>query len=53
MPRFSIRNLYFIIVVCPVLTLTRLLRMPLDLFPVINFCSGMPPEDVESGCDQF
>src|SRR5579864_8800423 len=59
MPRFSIRNAYFIIVVCLVLVVigvTSLVRMPVDLFPVINlpevvvatFYSGMPPEDIET-----
>ncbi len=59
MSRFSIRNPYFIIVVCLVLTVigvTSLARMPVDLFPPINlpevvvvtFYSGLPPEDVES-----
>jgi HAE1 family hydrophobic/amphiphilic exporter-1 len=59
MPRFSIRNPYFIIVVCLVLAVigvTSVVRMPVDLFPVINlpevvvatFYSGMPPEDVET-----
>ncbi len=59
MSRFSIRNPYFIIVVCLVITLigiTSLARMPVDLFPSINmpevvvatFYSGMPPEDVET-----
>jgi HAE1 family hydrophobic/amphiphilic exporter-1 len=59
MPRFSIRNPYFIIVVCLVLAvigITSLARMPVDLFPTINlpevivatFYSGMPPEDVET-----
>ena len=54
MPRFSIRNPYFIIVVCLVLVVigvTSLVRMPVDLFPSINlpevvvatFYSGMPP----------
>ncbi len=58
MSRFSIRNPYFIIVVCLVLAVigvTSLVRMPVDLFPAINlpevvvatFYSGMPPEDVE------
>jgi hydrophobic/amphiphilic exporter-1 (mainly G- bacteria), HAE1 family len=58
MPGFSIRNPYFIIVTCLVLTvigLTTLARMPVDLFPTINlpevvvatFYSGMPPEDIE------
>jgi len=59
MPRFSIRNPYFIIVVCLVLAvigITSLVRMPVDLFPAINlpevvvatFYSGMPPEDIET-----
>jgi HAE1 family hydrophobic/amphiphilic exporter-1 len=59
MPRFSIRNPYFIVVVCLVLLVigvTSLIRMPVDLFPPINlpevvvatFYSGMPPEDIET-----
>ena len=59
MPRFSIRNPYFIIVVCLVLVVigvTSLARMPVDLFPPINlpevvvatFYSGMPPQDIET-----
>ena len=59
MPGFSIRNPYFIIVICLVLLVigaTSLVRMPVDLFPPINlpevvvatFYSGMPPEDVET-----
>ncbi|MBV8844075.1 MAG: efflux RND transporter permease subunit [Bryobacterales bacterium] len=59
MPGFSIRNPYFIVVVCLVLAVigvTSMARMPVDLFPVINlpevvvatFYSGMPPEDVET-----
>src|SRR5579862_4715512 len=59
MSRFSIRNPYFIIVVCLVLVvigMTSFLRMPVDLFPAINlpevvvatFYSGMPPEDIET-----
>src|SRR5579872_885476 len=58
MPRFSIRNPYFIIVIClalVVIGINSLLRMPVDLFPTINmpevvvatFYSGMPPEDIE------
>ncbi|HLZ43950.1 MAG TPA: efflux RND transporter permease subunit [Candidatus Sulfotelmatobacter sp.] len=58
MSKFSIRNPYFIIVICLVLTVigvTSVLRMPIDLFPPINlpevvvatFYSGMPPEDIE------
>ncbi|HEX4566692.1 MAG TPA: efflux RND transporter permease subunit, partial [Vicinamibacterales bacterium] len=59
MSRFSIRNPYFIIVVClivSVIGLTSLVRMPVDLFPTINipqvvvatFYSGMPPEQIET-----
>ncbi|MBZ5605355.1 MAG: efflux RND transporter permease subunit, partial [Acidobacteriia bacterium] len=59
MPSFSIRNPYFIIVVCLVLAvigITSVARMPVDLFPTINlpevvvatFYSGMPPEDIET-----
>jgi len=59
MSRFSIRNPYFIIVICLVLTVigvTSLVRMPVDLFPTINlpevvvatFYSGMPPQDIET-----
>ncbi len=59
MPGFSIRNPYFIMVLCLgllVIGATSLLRMPVDLFPPINlpevvvatFYSGMPPEDVET-----
>jgi multidrug efflux pump subunit AcrB len=58
MPGFSIRNPYFIIVLCLVLLVigvTSIARMPVDLFPPINlpevvvatFYSGMPPEDIE------
>ena len=59
MSGFSIRNPYFIIVICLVLVVigvTSLARMPVDLFPTINlpevvvatFYSGMPPQDVET-----
>lgn len=59
MPRFSIKNPYFIIVIClalAVIGVTSLVRMPVDLFPNINmpevvvatFFSGMPPVDVEA-----
>jgi HAE1 family hydrophobic/amphiphilic exporter-1 len=59
MSRFSIRNPYFIIVVCLIVTvigLTSVVRMPVDLFPSINipqvvvatFYSGMPPEQIET-----
>jgi HAE1 family hydrophobic/amphiphilic exporter-1 len=58
MSGFSIRNPYFIVVVCLALTaigVVSLKRMPVDLFPTINipevvvatFYSGMPPEDIE------
>lgn len=58
MPRFSIRNPYFISVICLallVIGVTSISRMPIDLFPPINmpeavvatFYSGMPPEDIE------
>ncbi len=58
MSRFAIRNPYFIVVLClfvVVIGLTSLVRMPVDLFPVINipevvvatFYSGMPPEEME------
>ena len=58
MSGFSIRNPYFIVVLCLVvciLGVTALWRMPVDLFPVINlpqvvvatFYSGMPPNDIE------
>jgi multidrug efflux pump subunit AcrB len=59
MPRFSIRNPYFIIVACLVVIVigvSTVLRMPVDLFPNINlpqvvvatFYNGMPPEDIET-----
>jgi multidrug efflux pump subunit AcrB len=59
MPRFSIRNPYFIVVIClalMVIGVTSLARMPVDLFPAINipvvmvatFYSGMPPQDIET-----
>src|ERR1700682_4089284 len=59
MSRFSIRNPYFIVVVClalMVIGITSVARMPVDLFPSINlpevvvatFYSGMPPEDIET-----
>ncbi|MGB7603065.1 MAG: efflux RND transporter permease subunit [Candidatus Sulfotelmatobacter sp.] len=58
MPGFSIRNPYFIIVICLtllVIGVTSIASMPIDLFPPINmpeavvatFYSGMPPEDIE------
>src|SRR6201995_2770701 len=59
MSGFSIRNPYFIVVICLallVIGVTSLARMPVDLFPSINmpevivatFYSGMPPEDIET-----
>jgi len=58
MPRFSIRNPYFIVVLClalVVIGLTSIARMPVDLFPPINipvvvvatFYTGMPPKEIE------
>lgn len=59
MPAFAVRHPYFIVVICLVLAIigaTSLVRMPVDLFPVINlpeavvatFYNGMPPEDIET-----
>jgi multidrug efflux pump subunit AcrB len=59
MSEFSIRNPYFVIVLClavSILGITAVARMPVDLFPTINlpqvvvatFYSGMPPQDVET-----
>ena len=59
MSRFSIRNPYFIVVICLaicVIGVTSYVRMPVDLFPTINlpqvvvatFYNGMPPEDIET-----
>ncbi|MGA8492447.1 MAG: efflux RND transporter permease subunit [Terriglobales bacterium] len=59
MSGFSIRNPYFIVVIClalVVIGVTSLFRMPVDLFPPINlpevvvatFYSGMPPQDIET-----
>lgn len=59
MPRFSIRNPYFIIVACLVIVsigTVSYVRMPVDLFPNINipvvevatFYNGMPPEEIEN-----
>ncbi len=59
MSGFSIRNPYFIVVVCLIVGVvgtTSLVRMPVDLFPSINlpevvvatFYNGMPPEDIET-----
>src|SRR5579864_8994128 len=59
MSAFSIRNPYFVIVLCltiSVLGIVAVARMPVDLFPPINlpqvvvatFYSGMPPQDIEA-----
>src|ERR1700759_1139877 len=59
MSGFSIRNPYFIVVICLallVIGVTSLARMPVDLFPAINmpevivatFYSGMAPQDIET-----
>jgi multidrug efflux pump subunit AcrB len=59
MSGFSIRNPYFVIVLClaiVVLGVVALKQMPVDLFPPINlpqvvvatFYSGMPPQDIEA-----
>ena len=59
MSAFSIRNPYFIIVLCLVVVVLGIvagLGMPVDLFPAINlpqvvvatFYSGMPPRDIEA-----
>ena len=59
MPRFSIRNPYFIVVLCLtllVIGLVSIRSMPVDLFPPINlpevvvatFYNGMPPQDIET-----
>jgi multidrug efflux pump subunit AcrB len=59
MSSFSIRNPYFIIVICLavcILGVVGVAQMPVDLFPEINlpqvivatFYSGMPPQDIET-----
>lgn len=59
MATFAIRNPYFIIVLCLIVSLVggvSVVRMPVDLFPAIDipvvvvatFYSGMPPEQIES-----
>jgi multidrug efflux pump subunit AcrB len=59
MSTFSIRNPYFIIVVCLVIAvvgITAVVGLPVDMFPNINipvvvvatFYNGMPPEQVET-----
>jgi hydrophobic/amphiphilic exporter-1 (mainly G- bacteria), HAE1 family len=59
MSRFSIKNPFFIIVVCLIVSIVgavTLVRMPVDLFPPIHipvvvvatFYSGMAPEQIET-----
>jgi multidrug efflux pump subunit AcrB len=59
MSRFAIRNPYFIVVICLIISvvgITSLARMPVDMFPAMNipvvvvatFYSGMPPEQIET-----
>jgi HAE1 family hydrophobic/amphiphilic exporter-1 len=59
MSGFAIRNPYFIVVVCLIIVVvgvSSLVRMPVDLFPVMNipvvvvatFYNGMPPEQIEA-----
>src|SRR5436305_2301964 len=59
MSGFSIRNAYFIVVICLIIAVigaSSLLRMPIDMFPSMNipvvvvatFYSGMPPEQIET-----
>src|SRR5215467_10143799 len=59
MTGFSIRNPFFIIVICLMIGIVgtvTLARMPVDLFPPINipvvvvatFYSGMPPQQIET-----
>src|SRR5258705_1627204 len=59
MSRFSIRNPYFIVVVCLIVAVvgaSSLVRMPVDMFPamdipvvvVATFYNGMPPEQIEA-----
>ena len=59
MAGFSIRNPFFIIVCCLIITIVgtvMVVRMPVDLFPPINipvvvvatFYSGMPPQQIEA-----
>src|SRR2546421_1689478 len=59
MSRFAIKNPYFIVVICLVIAvvgITSLVRMPVDMFPAMNFpvgvvatfYSGMPPEQIET-----
>lgn len=59
MPGFAVRNPYFILVICllvAVIGVTALVRLPVDMFPVMNipvvvvatFYNGMAPEQIEA-----
>src|SRR5580693_5411300 len=59
MPRFALKNPFFIIMLCLVIAVvgvTTVARMPVDLFPqikipvvvVATFYAGMPPEQIEA-----
>src|SRR5580700_3781269 len=59
MPRFALKNPFFIIMLClmvAVVGVTTVVRMPVDLFPqvkipvvvVATFYAGMPPEQIEA-----
>src|SRR5512140_346249 len=59
MSGFAIRNPYFIVVICLIISVvggTAVARMPVDMFPAMNipvvvvatFYSGMPPEQIET-----
>src|SRR5436305_443179 len=59
MSGFSIRNAYFIVVICLIIAVVGvsiMVRMPIDMFPAMNipvvvvatFYSGMPPEQIET-----
>jgi multidrug efflux pump subunit AcrB len=59
MPKFALRNPFFIIMLCLMVTLVGVvntIRMPVDLFPridmpvvvVATFYNGMPPQQIEA-----
>src|SRR5512142_3461322 len=59
MSKFAIKNPYFIVVVClliAVIGVTAIVRMPVDMFPVMNipvvvvatFYNGMAPQQIEN-----
>jgi len=59
MPKFALRNPFFILMICLVIALigtVTMVRMPVDLFPdidmpvvvVATFYNGMPPEQIEA-----